>query len=75
MFRLCLVLSSLRSVDSVTTLTFKCHLRSLPIGWVVHAGYEAVCTDVGMGLLFVATFLTVQSVLGYFVGLWRFFVV
>lgn len=34
-----------------------------------------MCTDVGMGLLFVATFLTVQSVLGYFVGLWRFFVV
>ena len=42
--------------------------------WIVERGYEATCTDAGMALLGVATFLTVQSVLGYFAGLWRFFV-
>jgi CDP-diacylglycerol--glycerol-3-phosphate 3-phosphatidyltransferase len=36
------------------------------------AEYAGLCTDIGMGLLFVAAFLTVQSVIGYFAGLWRF---
>lgn len=62
-------------VDSSPSLTTRRLSCSLATGWVMHAGYEAACTDVGMGLLFVATFLTVQSVLGYFVGLWKFFVV
>lgn len=71
----CFFLSFPLPVDSLPSLTTRRLSCSLATGWVMHAGYEAACTDVGMGLLFVATFLTVQSVLGYFVGLWKFFVV
>jgi len=38
------------------------------------AGHAAMCTDVGMGLLFLAAFLTVQSVIGYLCGLWKYMV-
>jgi CDP-diacylglycerol---glycerol-3-phosphate 3-phosphatidyltransferase len=34
----------------------------------------SLCTDAGIALLFVATFLTVSSVLSYFKGLWKFMV-
>ena len=34
--------------------------------------YEVVCTDAGIALLCIATFLTVSSVMSYFKGLWRF---
>jgi len=41
-----------------------------------YVGYQQVslCTDAGIALLCVATFLTVSSVISYFKGLWQFMV-